>query len=134
MDDDGIADLVHQQQGEAAEVEQRVRLAGGGHPVADGGVDVVEFCGVHAAACPVSIMATAAVSSPAAGRSRRACRWPSGRTRSTVPGRAASIDSSLPVWSCTIPVAAVSESRWNANGRSEERRVGKECRSRWSPY
>ena len=21
-----------------------------------------------------------------------------------------------------------------ANGRSEERRVGKECRSRWSPY
>ena len=22
----------------------------------------------------------------------------------------------------------------NGNGRSEERRVGKECRSRWSPY
>ena len=22
----------------------------------------------------------------------------------------------------------------NVNGRSEERRVGKECRSRWSPY
>ena len=22
----------------------------------------------------------------------------------------------------------------NQNGRSEERRVGKECRSRWSPY
>ena len=22
----------------------------------------------------------------------------------------------------------------NLNGRSEERRVGKECRSRWSPY
>ena len=22
----------------------------------------------------------------------------------------------------------------NENGRSEERRVGKECRSRWSPY
>ena len=22
----------------------------------------------------------------------------------------------------------------NAQGRSEERRVGKECRSRWSPY
>ena len=24
--------------------------------------------------------------------------------------------------------------RWNKSGRSEERRVGKECRSRWSPY
>ena len=23
---------------------------------------------------------------------------------------------------------------WSARGRSEERRVGKECRSRWSPY
>ena len=23
---------------------------------------------------------------------------------------------------------------WISNGRSEERRVGKECRSRWSPY
>ena len=23
---------------------------------------------------------------------------------------------------------------WTSNGRSEERRVGKECRSRWSPY
>ena len=23
---------------------------------------------------------------------------------------------------------------WDENGRSEERRVGKECRSRWSPY
>src|SRR3712207_9515457 len=24
--------------------------------------------------------------------------------------------------------------RWHCDGRSEERRVGKECRSRWSPY
>src|SRR2546430_17700312 len=24
--------------------------------------------------------------------------------------------------------------RWKRDGRSEERRVGKECRSRWSPY
>ena len=23
---------------------------------------------------------------------------------------------------------------WEENARSEERRVGKECRSRWSPY
>jgi len=26
------------------------------------------------------------------------------------------------------------ESRWTIAERSEERRVGKECRSRWSPY
>ena len=26
------------------------------------------------------------------------------------------------------------EQRANIDGRSEERRVGKECRSRWSPY
>ena len=27
------------------------------------------------------------------------------------------------------------EGEWfSLNGRSEERRVGKECRSRWSPY
>ena len=27
-----------------------------------------------------------------------------------------------------------SNSKQNMNNRSEERRVGKECRSRWSPY
>ena len=26
------------------------------------------------------------------------------------------------------------EGQWNEDTRSEERRVGKECRSRWSPY
>ena len=31
-------------------------------------------------------------------------------------------------------VLAVTVSRQNATVRSEERRVGKECRSRWSPY
>src|SRR5260221_5674859 len=29
---------------------------------------------------------------------------------------------------------ASEEGRWSRQGRSEERRVGKECRSRWSPY
>ena len=28
----------------------------------------------------------------------------------------------------------VSNNNWATDGRSEERRVGKECRSRWSPY
>ena len=32
------------------------------------------------------------------------------------------------------PTLAVTSSAINAIGRSEERRVGKECRSRWSPY
>src|SRR2546426_11970752 len=31
-------------------------------------------------------------------------------------------------------VHASGDSAWIAGGRSEERRVGKECRSRWSPY
>ena len=34
------------------------------------------------------------------------------------------------------PVEAISEgaAHYEINARSEERRVGKECRSRWSPY
>src|SRR5882757_10145384 len=31
-------------------------------------------------------------------------------------------------------IALISEWQDQAHGRSEERRVGKECRSRWSPY
>ena len=33
-----------------------------------------------------------------------------------------------------IPVAAYGKARVAKDKRSEERRVGKECRSRWSPY
>src|SRR2546426_6067478 len=33
-----------------------------------------------------------------------------------------------------LRVQAVNGSQTSAWGRSEERRVGKECRSRWSPY
>src|SRR6266487_5096001 len=32
------------------------------------------------------------------------------------------------------PIAGVWVDRWDRRRRSEERRVGKECRSRWSPY
>ena len=35
---------------------------------------------------------------------------------------------------CKISVVCVDVSTCVAVGRSEERRVGKECRSRWSPY
>ena len=33
-----------------------------------------------------------------------------------------------------LPAATLAPSLLRADGRSEERRVGKECRSRWSPY
>ena len=33
-----------------------------------------------------------------------------------------------------VGVAILSENNNYYSGRSEERRVGKECRSRWSPY
>ena len=34
-------------------------------------------------------------------------------------------DAPAGIWEASFPLG---------NGRSEERRVGKECRSRWSPY
>mgnify|MGYP002527301822 CR=1 FL=1 len=33
-----------------------------------------------------------------------------------------------------LNLAVIYEDKGNLSGRSEERRVGKECRSRWSPY
>ena len=33
-----------------------------------------------------------------------------------------------------LGVSRQSVSKWEMDQRSEERRVGKECRSRWSPY
>src|SRR3989442_8413380 len=33
-----------------------------------------------------------------------------------------------------IAFSSLTSTNWNTNKRSEERRVGKECRSRWSPY
>ena len=35
--------------------------------------------------------------------------------------------------SSSMPASAVTKN-WRVYHRSEERRVGKECRSRWSPY
>ena len=34
----------------------------------------------------------------------------------------------------SIPASKVLEDGYGQSSRSEERRVGKECRSRWSPY
>ena len=38
------------------------------------------------------------------------------------------------LWSVLIPVGTVAWRMSLFSARSEERRVGKECRSRWSPY
>ena len=44
-------------------------------------------------------------------------------------------DTEVPAWVGNVSVRAVSvEDIVRAKQRSEERRVGKECRSRWSPY
>src|SRR5256886_14118393 len=37
-------------------------------------------------------------------------------------------------WTGTFPGARQTRNTLSLTGRSEERRVGKECRSRWSPY
>src|SRR3712207_9027202 len=48
--------------------------------------------------------------------------------------RVVGIDRILDVIAGSAP-SPVDRSRWiDDKGRSEERRVGKECRSRWSPY
>src|SRR6185436_20434261 len=54
------------------------------------------------------------------------------------------VDLVTGVQTCALPILnieltgtnakALSTAIWRFNGRSEERRVGKECRSRWSPY
>src|SRR5258708_34757191 len=67
--------------------------------------------------------------------------------RATLPGRQGNFlteqrsgsrsrgKGSLPWCACSRHVAVIElSSPARADGRSEERRVGKECRSRWSPY
>src|SRR5215204_7170843 len=56
---------------------------------------------------------------------RSLCDWSSDVCSSDLPSRAKAEAAGLKV----LPVAQAA-----AEGRSEERRVGKECRSRWSPY
>src|SRR5256885_2664391 len=52
-------------------------------------------------------------------------------------GYAATATLSIPIWNWGATRSKVRQSelrREQAQVRSEERRVGKECRSRWSPY
>src|SRR5258707_4060998 len=43
-------------------------------------------------------------------------------------------DTGFGILSTNLPNEFVQETEVITGGRSEERRVGKECRSRWSPY
>jgi len=52
----------------------------------------------------------------------------------TVPTDAPESDGTLEWDSTTIVIVHVHAEGEVGLGRSEERRVGKECRSRWSPY
>ena len=48
-----------------------------------------------------------------------------------------SLSMSVPTYAATDNTQSIpqtQEAQQNEEGRSEERRVGKECRSRWSPY
>ena len=47
---------------------------------------------------------------------------------------AAEIVTAPPVATATTQPDDTQHSGWETIDRSEERRVGKECRSRWSPY
>src|SRR2546421_2725490 len=67
---------------------------------------------------------------------------PPRRTRAPSPNCASNVASRSGMRSCPLSRAFASSidqffqlhHRRNAEKRSEERRVGKECRSRWSPY
>ena len=58
----------------------------------------------------------------------RILRWTKGYHRRLYLG---SLCSFLATWAAAGPVMLAA---WALGLRSEERRVGKECRSRWSPY
>ena len=51
-----------------------------------------------------------------------------------IAGFAPALDKSLGIFIPLIVVNCIILARAEASSRSEERRVGKECRSRWSPY
>src|ERR1041385_601747 len=59
--------------------------------------------------------------------------------RNTLEGITMTIQCALPAmrksgWGRIVNLSSDGTDGWPGLGRSEERRVGKECRSRWSPY
>src|SRR5256885_7602573 len=89
---------------------------------AEDGIRDYKVTGVQTCALPIlrmcrpdkALWTTATAPQSCTARSTLALRWPSTRT--------------------TRSAKLVCGSRSQISRRSEERRVGKECRSRWSPY
>ena len=76
-------------------------------------------------------------------RCRRACRWGGGRPESPRSDSGRRLRASPPPslsrsrhrsWATQRLEKCLRHDRCMTDDRSEERRVGKECRSRWSPY
>src|SRR5256885_7229363 len=88
---------------------------------AEDGIRDYKVTGVQTCALPIfqpSVSGNFKSSVIASGESSRASTRPVAASRAITPLK---------------PLSCASSSRTSAN-RSEERRVGKECRSRWSPY
>ena len=64
----------------------------------------------------------------------RADGAPSSRSGQDVPDPSESFDQSMQELEALIEQMENGRLPLEARSRSEERRVGKECRSRWSPY
>src|SRR5256885_9062380 len=105
-------------------------MEGGARPVvcfffqAEDGIRDYKVTGVQTCALPISTGAPA----PEGDRDHRAMKMRS--ARKLAPGsfrwRAHLLQGLLAMSALALA--------WRAVNRSEERRVGKECRSRWSPY
>src|SRR2546430_12147831 len=94
---------------------------------AEDGIRDLTVTGVQTCALPIS-----GVSGP---RSRCVFDGECAGTRVLRAGRHRNADENQRGLSRIEPdLCVVADSAFPAGGRSEERRVGKECRSRWSPY
>ena len=56
------------------------------------------------------------------------------KKKTTAPDTSVGADDGQPLHNSTENSISAFEEEINGDFRSEERRVGKECRSRWSPY
>src|SRR5256885_5055723 len=90
---------------------------------AEDGIRDYKVTGVQTCALPISPQRAAGASDGSAIFLRR---------HSTVP-RNAIVNRSHPTWKYRAPATSYAVNV-GSSLRSEERRVGKECRSRWSPY
>src|SRR5256885_4771674 len=93
---------------------------------AEDGIRDYKVTGVQTCALPISALSDSAAGSPGGKSVRVSCRW----FLLTETDR--EIFAVLSGWTVALrPLASMPPP---VRRRSEERRVGKECRSRWSPY